>query len=200
MNCYICQQPSIGQCQVCWKFYCPEHGDVRCRVCQQERESAGESSGGARMFLLGTHNEPHDHPPNLDAQPVQQVIPVAQSVARANTSMDLVSLELYSGGFIAHFRFRGTPPGESGPGNHGMRSHPEFTPGATDDLGNTYEGQRHGGGGGNGHYRAAVHFSSALAAQAKVLDFTVDEIRWMAFGPGQRSSVQPGPWEFRVEL
>jgi hypothetical protein len=33
MICHVCEQPASGQCQACGKFYCPQHGDMRCIRC-----------------------------------------------------------------------------------------------------------------------------------------------------------------------
>jgi hypothetical protein len=35
MICHVCEQQAIGQCKKCGKFYCKEHGDVTCVVCDQ---------------------------------------------------------------------------------------------------------------------------------------------------------------------
>jgi hypothetical protein len=33
MICHVCEAQAIGQCKKCGKFYCKEHGDVTCVVC-----------------------------------------------------------------------------------------------------------------------------------------------------------------------
>ena len=35
MICHVCEQQAIGQCKQCGKFYCKEHGNVTCIVCDQ---------------------------------------------------------------------------------------------------------------------------------------------------------------------
>jgi hypothetical protein len=45
MICYICGQPAVGQCQSCRRFYCKEHGDLRCQNCAPP--GAGEARFGA---------------------------------------------------------------------------------------------------------------------------------------------------------
>ena len=42
MQCYKCGKPAVGQCQMCGKFYCSDHGDVACNDCKPEFERAVE--------------------------------------------------------------------------------------------------------------------------------------------------------------
>ena len=34
MICHICHSEAVGQCKDCGKFYCPDHGDIRCVKCR----------------------------------------------------------------------------------------------------------------------------------------------------------------------
>ncbi|MEE8443224.1 MAG: hypothetical protein V3S37_05685 [Dehalococcoidia bacterium] len=132
---------------------------------------------------------------------MQRVIGVAQTTKVGDTEIDLVSLEVYPSGFITNLRIRGAVEDEESSGPPNFPRHPDFSPQAMDDLGNVYEGMRRGGGGGSrGHWRSAHHFSPAPLAAATALRLTVAEIRWMAHGPGQQSSIEQGPWEFQVAL
>jgi len=42
MECYKCGKPAVGQCQVCGKFYCKDHGDVACNDCRPDFERTVE--------------------------------------------------------------------------------------------------------------------------------------------------------------
>lgn len=42
MQCYKCGKPAVGQCQMCGKFYCSDHGDVACNDCKPKFERAVE--------------------------------------------------------------------------------------------------------------------------------------------------------------
>ncbi len=44
MQCYVCADPAIGQCQACWKFYCEAHGDRICEQCRPEQVEARSAS------------------------------------------------------------------------------------------------------------------------------------------------------------
>jgi hypothetical protein len=34
MICHICHSDAVGQCKDCGRFYCPDHGDIRCVKCR----------------------------------------------------------------------------------------------------------------------------------------------------------------------
>lgn len=42
MECYKCGKSAVGQCQMCGKFYCKDHGDVACNDCRPGFERAVE--------------------------------------------------------------------------------------------------------------------------------------------------------------
>ena len=125
MNRHICAESATGQCQVCWKFYCAEHGDRRCQTCQKQREASGDPSGWKPMGnVIGeprpprSSRKPPPQPPgpDIERQPLQSVIGVAQNIRLGDTGeteVTLVSLELFESGFVANFRIRGWGPGEN---------------------------------------------------------------------------------------
>ena len=205
MVCHICGQSAIGQCQACWKFYCQSHGDLICRTCRQQRDT--DQPGDRSVVMVVGHDDPghtehhvRSHsPPDLGAEVLRRVIGVAQTAKVGDTELGLVSLELYPGGFIVNFRLR-EMAGDTSPATLSFPKHPDFSPQATDDLGNVYEGYPRGAGGSPGHWRATYHFSPAPLAAAKAIQFTIAEVRWMAHGPGQQSSAESGPWAFHVTL
>jgi hypothetical protein len=69
-----------------------------------------------------------------------------------------------------------------------------------DDRGNRYAGDPGGGGGGGEEYRMECGFTPAVDEAATALTLTCPDLQWMAFGPGTRSRVQPGPWQFDIPL
>ena len=195
MKCHICDQPALGQCQSCWKFYCGVHGDLICHTCR-ERQRARQGQHGEAAFVVLGHDDPHagPHPathrpptflPDLGTEALQRVVGVAQTARVGSTEVDLVSIEIYASGCIANFRLRGVVEDPEPDGLSRFPRTPDFSPQATDDLGSVYEGMHRGGGGGSrGHWRSTQHFSLASLAAARALRFTISEVRWMAHGPG----------------
>jgi hypothetical protein len=155
MICYICHQPSVGQCQACWKFYCESHGDVACQPCQQQLDAAHQPGRGTgrisvRQDVRRQSASPGSAPPpSPEEQPLQRVIGVTQTAGQGETEVTLVSLELYAAGFIANFRLRGKPPNQPITGPFDGIFRPNYYPEASDDLGNVYYGSPRGGGGGS---------------------------------------------------
>ncbi|MCH8989815.1 MAG: hypothetical protein IIA92_13550 [Chloroflexi bacterium] len=206
MNCHICANPAAGQCQVCWKFYCADHGDRLCQPCQSQRGTTGAPAGWEPMgAVMGQPRSPRssrvDRPPDIEGQPLQRVIGVGQTVCHGDTEVVLVSLELYADGSMVSFRLRKTPPDEPRASPVATTHHPEFSPEAADDLGNKFQVWPHSGsGGGDRYWRAAMRIHPELPAQAKNLRITITEVRWLARGSGVSSVTEPGPWEFDVSL
>lgn len=134
------------------------------------------------------------------AQTFLRVIGVAQIARIGETEITLVSLELYTDSFIANFRFQGSPPNPSQLDQPDRGHMLLFNAEASDDLGNGYQGQPRGGGGNWQNWRLSAYFTPAHPVEARILNFTVPEVNWMARGPGLRWAIEPSPWEFRVEL
>ena len=59
MICHICHSEAVGQCKDCGRFYCPDHGDIRCVKCRggekadpfPDLEEAGARPGPAKAGL-----------------------------------------------------------------------------------------------------------------------------------------------------
>ena len=217
MNCYICTQPATGQCQTCWKFYCADHGDRICQPCQERRHTTSTAEGA---------DPPGDVPicqdrsprssrfgyPDIKGQPLQRVIGVGQTARHGETEVTLVDLEFLEfyedglfaeDGFVANFTLKSWGSGSNlyaALPVPGIIRLPTFYPKAADDQGNAYESWRASRGGGRGQWRQSQYFAPALASSAHLLHVSIDEIQWMAHGPGLRSVIEPGPWEFDVLL
>ena len=213
MNCHICANSATGQCQVCWKFYCADHGDRICQTCQKQREATGNPAGWDSMgTVIGEHRSPRtprgNRPPgpDIERQPLQRVIGVGQNVRLGDTGeteVTLVSLELFEGGFVANFRLRGWGPGTNPHADlpqPGFIRSPDFYVEAFDDQGNKYQAFPGSGGGGSAHWRKSHRFSPELATKDGHLHVTIEEIQWTPHGGGVRTLVEPGPWRFDVSL
>ena len=204
MNCHICSQPATGQCQVCSKFYCADHGDVMCQVCQGQRgvigPSAGSASGG---IVIGRPSSTRSSPSNIEAQSLQRVIGVGQAVRHGQIEVTLLSLELYEQGFVVNFNLRDWGRGST---RDASLSDPDlfraamFDATAVDDQGNIYRGFPGSGGGNSGQWRQAQHFTPEVATARGHLHVSIKEIQWIAQGASARSTTEPGPWEFDVHL
>jgi len=211
MICYICGQPAVGQCQSCWRFYCKEHGDLRCQNCARPAAAEprfGVSPPSFQVFRVERGAERRREgrrtmrvpwrPPRLYT--LERVIPVVQSQTCGQTELILVSIECYDDGFLVNYIVRGGPsPPRPKLALAGFHS-PELWWEASDDAGVVYQGMTRAGGGGAGDFRGSASFSPRLNPAASVLHLRVEEVQWLAHGPGQRSSVEAGPWQFEIAL
>ncbi len=208
MKCHICGEPSVGQCQSCWKFYCAEHGDVFCQECADVQAAAQEPS------LTGNTDEPDNQesdegPVRLEVIPgvqigdeeeLRRVIPVVQSQTRRGSRVTVVSIEVYDIGFAVIHEWRrvkgSLKPHES---DHWM-SLPVVSWSATDDKGREYRmGSSRSSG--DAHFlRQRNDFGPSLPPDAKLLMLSVEEMFWSARRPSQRPRVERGPWRFEVPL
>ncbi|MEE8466747.1 MAG: hypothetical protein V3S68_09740, partial [Dehalococcoidia bacterium] len=211
MNCHICGQPATGQCRVCWKFYCAEHGDRVCQTCQQQQEAAtGAPPGWDRMGpgvpgqhrTPGSPRPPRPPGPDIERQTLQRVLGVGKSIQHGDageTEVTLLSLELFESGFIANFRLRGWGPGENPHADFpqpGFIRSPTFYAEAVDDHGNNYQSFPGRGGGGRAQWRMSHRFSPELAVTDGQLHITIEEIQWSPQGAGVRTMIETGPWQF----
>ena len=71
---------------------------------------------------------------------------------------------------------------------------------AVDDKQRRYTAMPNAGGGGGAEFRFQTSFAPDVAGDARRLTLTCEEIDWMALGPGTRSKIEFGPWEFEVPL
>ena len=209
MNCHICANQATGQCRVCWKFYCADHGDLVCQPCQGQRGTSGSPGGWQSMGIVyGQHRPPGsprvNKPVDIEAQPLERVIGVGQAIKHGNTEIALVSLELYASGAMLNCRLRKDPP--DGPGSRpvGTTFNPEFSPEAIeviDDLGNKFQVSPRGGGGGRDIYwRTSMKLEPEIPAQSKDLRIAISEVQWFAHRSLAESFAVSGPWEFNVSL
>jgi hypothetical protein len=59
MICHVCEQPAIGQCKSCGKFYCQQHGDVYCVRCATATRPEGQKLEREFEYRVGL---PDDRP------------------------------------------------------------------------------------------------------------------------------------------
>jgi hypothetical protein len=212
LTCYVCHQPSVGQCQSCWKFYCPDHGDVLCRACREQapRWDHSPGTGGFVEFGAGAGGHPDEPPPDIDAmlqeagiprrRVLLRVVPAVQTQTVGETQVGVVSLELYDDAFVANVQLRRLE--ERRPDNPflAMPGMPHFVFEASDDTGQTYTGSQSSGGGDGAEWKFEAVFTPALPEDATSLTLIVKELRWLAMGAGGRSRLEPGPWRFEIPL
>jgi hypothetical protein len=138
MVCHVCGKGAIGQCQHCWKFYCADHGDRICSVCQQKADD--NRLNGARLMaeigkvavkhprgflrsllpgsniVLGSTSEPTEAELaewkkwQMDGLEMKRVVPIAQSAEWGERHLTLISLVIYEDG--SHLTFQTVGPAE----------------------------------------------------------------------------------------
>jgi hypothetical protein len=59
MICHVCEQQAIGQCKKCGKFYCKQHGDVTCIVCETAVQQSPSRSPQEFDESLPGFGKPH---------------------------------------------------------------------------------------------------------------------------------------------
>ncbi len=201
MKCHVCGEPSVGQCQSCWKFYCAEHGDVFCQECSKA-ESAGRpdepdkqegGEGPVRLEVI----------PGLqigDEEELRRVIPVVQSQTQRGSRVTVVSIEAYDIGFAVIHEWRRVKGWQKPQESDFWLSLPVVSWSTTDDKGREYRmGSSRSGG--DAHFlRQRTEFGPSLPPDAKRLILSVEEMFWSARRPGQRPRVERGPWRFEVPL
>jgi hypothetical protein len=207
MNCYVCGQPAIGQCQSCWKFYCHPHGEVLCEGCQALRcrqaaeamdraaARAGKGDDGERQVTLVV--ETH----HVEAKELERIVPMMQAQIHGATEIELISLECYDDGFILNYRTRIVEEALS-EGVVLVSPFPLLAFDVEDDHGRSYNHASGMGAGGHsgGYYRGLASFTPRLPADASHLSIHVPSVRWDAIMPSHKSRSDLGPWEFEVEL
>ena len=222
MNCHICADPAMGQCQTCSKFYCADHVDRVCQPCQK-RSHTISTAGGADPsgdIAIGQDRSPQSSRvsyPDIKGQPLQRVIGVGQTARHGETEVTLVDLEFLEfyedgfvpeDGFVANFTLKDLGSGSTSQAAFplpGVILDPTFYVKAADDQGNIYESWRTRSGGSRSSWRQTRHFAPALPSSARLLHVSIDEILWMPNGPGVRAGIEhagiePGPWEFDIPL
>ncbi|HEY7269070.1 MAG TPA: hypothetical protein VH951_04515, partial [Dehalococcoidia bacterium] len=122
MRCHICNEPSVGQCTACFKFYCRDHGDGRCQTCVEEGRPA-ERGGFGRVAtnsistnLKGqvgyTGSGQLDRATwqryHLKADQLRRVVPIVRSCQLADGKVTFASLEVYEDGAILRYSATGT--------------------------------------------------------------------------------------------
>jgi hypothetical protein len=128
-----------------------------------------------------------------------RVLPVARSEVRGGLTVRLLSLELYTDGFVAQTRLW---PSEAAQPGDPQRRGPTLALDASDDRGGRYAGRLLGGHGDHREWRYTHVFTPALDPAARELRLEVPEVRWWRGGPDglHAAEAQPGPWAFTVEL
>ncbi len=133
-----------------------------------------------------------------------RVIPVAQRQIHQNTELLLLSLEVYTDGFILQGRLRRKTELPLPPTQYCMPAHLHMIM-ASDDLGTQFHGLPQGGGGSEGIWRFSHAFTPQLDPAARELRLELPELRWHIHDRADhkqppQQEVVPGPWTFTIPL
>ena len=193
MNCHICAQPAIGQCQTCWRFYCPAHGDVTCAECESTPPPSGTG-----WFGYSEEGERSTYPPRLEA--FQRRVRVLESLAVGKYELALLNLDLFKEGFL--FRWVCWAPHRQRRFLGRFPELPQFEFEAEDDLGNAYKGWHAGGGGSERETGGEVVFGPAIPKEAQRLRLRISRAWVGLLGSIMRPKVIPttNGWHFEIPL
>jgi hypothetical protein len=130
------------------------------------------------------------------------VIPIAQQQNHEGTTLMLLSLEVYSDGFILLGRIFSDGDQPYTPGLHYSPDLSNLS--VIDDQGQRYQDGRQNCSGIGQEWRFIYAFEPALTPAAHELYVEVPELRWQHFDHptlGQKElKIQPGPWSFSIAL
>ncbi len=203
MNCHICLQPAIGQCQRCWKFYCADHGDRLCTMCTREAAVTGSILPGFRRpspFGIKDVEELRDRiarGPIARHEQLVRVIAVGQTQMSNGSEVSVLSLDLYDDGVRMNYRIRDTIEQTE----RLALGFLQFDWKAVDDVGTNYISRPLDGGGSDKELRGAHSFSPALPQAATRLELSLAAIpRRDPTGARADPILQPGPWRFEIPL
>jgi hypothetical protein len=212
----MCDSPAIGQCQVCWRFYCHLHGELICDTCKAKSPDwqASPFQDLSHQVLVSGPDAPPPTAEQLQEMMSQlgivrkttlrRVIPVAQTQTMGDTQVTLASLDVYDECFVTRFLIRRLESQEKDPVQGMFHGMPSMDWHITDNTGRMYRTSFDGGGGGSDDYHYEMTVSPGLEKDVNRLDFVINEIEWntMPFMPQafSRKKIEPGPWRFEVPV
>jgi hypothetical protein len=172
---------------------------------QQPGVSPAEQSSPGGYFSWTPLGRDRSQEPRPHAEELVRVIPIAQKQAHDETTVELLSLESYTDGFILQARLWVANPPLMTAAQH---NHPLIRKIlATDDRGTRYQGFPKGGTGNQwGEWRFTFAFAPALTPSTRELRLTLPELRWwqvkqsVAEATKPDIEIQTGPWEFTIAL
>jgi len=196
MICFTCRQPAVGQCPICWRFYCSQHGNRRCFECFNSLPSSesaesqitgkGIASVEIRSLELGR------------ASQLRRVVTSMQQHEHQNLIISLISVEVYDDGFAADFRltFADSVVAEQMPGQV-----PILFAGGTNTDGTACYASPTPAIGSLGDWRALIRFEPALRSASGEVSLSVVKIEWLPM-PSTANPITRwyGPWSFQVTL
>ncbi len=195
MHCFICNQPAIGQCQICWRFYCLQHGNRQCVEC------AGSVSRADAPRPDVTDTGPVSiavHPlGTIRSSQLQRVIALGERQEYQGLILSLISVEVYNDGFASNFRltFTNSTDARQAPG-----AAPVLMANARDALGTGYYAPSVLAMGPHGDWHASIRFEPALREKSDQLAVSVVKIEWLPQLPSSDIVKWFGPWTFQVPL
>ncbi len=108
MHCFICGQPVIGQCPVCWRFYCSQHGNRRCVECVRSEVVPFQTANEGPIIVSEVQSlEP------VRSSTLQRVIAVGAQQKCRGLMLSLIAIEVYDDGFAVDFRLALADPSKS---------------------------------------------------------------------------------------
>ena len=168
----------------------------------EQPSPGGQQQGG--YFSWAPLGRDRSQEPRPHAEELVRVIPIAQKQTRDETTVELLSLESYTDGFILQARLWVANPPLMTAAQH---SHPLIrNVFATDERGTRYRGIPKGSTGNQWGWRFTFAFAPALTPNTRELRLTLPELRWWQVKQSATEAekpdieIQAGPWEFTIAL
>lgn len=197
MICFKCDQQAVGQCPVCWRFYCPQHGNRRCNECAYT--TSGVEFIGSRIISKGPITSVEVQPLEpIRVGRLQRVIVSGDHQEYKGLIIGLVCIEVYSDGFVAIFRLT---LADSTVAQHIPSPVPLLAATASDEEGTAFYASPQAAIGPIGDWHAIVRFEPSLRETSNRLSISIVRIEWLPIPPA--SSVITkwfGPWTFQIQI
>ncbi len=197
MHCFICSQPAIGQCPICWRFYCPQHGNRRCVECARSAPEFGAIPFQTTDETPITLSEAYSLEP-VRSSALQRVIAVGAQQECHELILSLISIEVYDDGFAANFRLALAGPPKSTEQLPGVT--PILAASAAESDKVVYFASSNPAMGPSGDWYTSLRFAPPLRDTSSSLTIAVVKIEWLPGQPFSKMIEWLGPWTFEVAL
>jgi hypothetical protein len=197
MHCFMCSQPAIGQCPVCWRFYCSQHGNRRCIECAHaapELRSIPFQTTDETPIIV---SEARSLEP-VRSSALRRVIAVGAQQKCRGLILSLIAIEVYDDGFAVDFRLALADPSKSAEQLPGVVPILAASAAGSDQA--VYFASPISAMGPPGNWYTSLRFAPPLRDTSSPLVMTVIKIDWLPLPPSSRMIEWPGPWTFDVTL